>query len=50
VKISAADGTIIIEENKTLAIAARTPDETSDASKIAGAMDKLEDKKNPPLV
>jgi hypothetical protein len=49
VKTSAADGTTIIEEKKTLAISARTLDETSDASKTAGAMDKLEDKKNPPL-
>jgi hypothetical protein len=50
VKTSAVDGKTVIEENKTPALAAGTPDETSDASKATGTSDKLEDKKNPPLV
>ncbi|KAK1683241.1 hypothetical protein QYE76_044089 [Lolium multiflorum] len=50
VKTSAADGTAVTEGNKNLAITARTPCEISDASKTADAVDKLEDKKNPPLV
>jgi hypothetical protein len=49
VKTSAANGTAVIEENKTLAITAGTPGEINDASKIADAIDKPEDKKNPPL-
>jgi hypothetical protein len=49
VKTSAADGKIIMEENKTPAIAAIAPDETSDASKTTGAAEKLEDKEKPPL-
>jgi hypothetical protein len=49
VKTSVADGTTVIEENKTLAITARTTGEINDASKTADAMDKLEDKMNPPL-
>ncbi|KAK1649261.1 hypothetical protein QYE76_067066 [Lolium multiflorum] len=49
VKTSAADGRTIIEENKTPAIAAKTPHDTSDASKATGTSDKFEDKKNPPL-
>ena len=48
-KTSAATGTAAIEENKTLAITAGTPGEINDASKIVDAIDKLEDKKNPPL-
>jgi hypothetical protein len=49
VKTSTADGTTVIEENKTLAITVGTPGEINDASEIADAMDKLEDKKNLPL-
>jgi hypothetical protein len=49
VKTSAADGTTVIEENKTLANTTRTPGETGEASETAYAIDKLEDKKNPPL-
>ena len=50
VKTSAATGTAVIEDNKTPAITAGTSGEINDASKTADAMDKLEDKKNPPLV
>jgi hypothetical protein len=37
-------------ESKALALAASTPDEINDASKATGTLDKIEDKKNPPLV
>jgi hypothetical protein len=47
---SAADGKAIVEESKTPVLAARTPDETNDASKATGTSDKIEDKENPPLV
>jgi len=49
VKTSAATSTAVIEDNKTPAITAGTSGEINDASKIADVIDKLEDKKNPPL-
>jgi hypothetical protein len=49
VKTLATDGTSALEEHKTLAITAGTPGETNDASEIADAVIKPEDKKNPPL-
>ncbi|KAK1665120.1 hypothetical protein QYE76_053279 [Lolium multiflorum] len=48
-KTSAADGTAVTEENKSLAIT-QNPDEIGEASKTAGTVDKLGDKENPPLV
>ncbi|KAK1649644.1 hypothetical protein QYE76_067449 [Lolium multiflorum] len=50
VKTSAADGTAVIEENKSLVITAQNPGEIGEASKTVDAVDKLEDKENPPLV
>jgi hypothetical protein len=47
VKASAVDGTAVIEESKTLAITAETPGEINDAPKIADAVGKPEDRKNP---
>jgi hypothetical protein len=49
-KALAADGKAIVEESKTVVLTARTPDETNDASKATVTSDKIEDKKNPPLV
>ncbi|KAK1617433.1 hypothetical protein QYE76_022950 [Lolium multiflorum] len=49
-KKSAADGTAVTDGNKSLAITAQNSSEIGEASKTAGAVDKLEDKENPPLV
>jgi hypothetical protein len=49
-KPSAADGKAIVEGSKTPVLAARPPDDTSDAFKATGTSDKIEDKENPPLV
>ena len=46
-KISAADGTTVLEDSKTLAIAVETPTAINDASITFNAVDKPEDKKNP---
>jgi hypothetical protein len=45
-KASAVDGTTVLGDSKTLAIAVETPSEINDASKTANVVDKPEDKKN----
>ncbi|XP_071681806.1 uncharacterized protein [Lolium perenne] len=47
---SVADSKASAEDSKALALAASTPVEINDASKATGTLDKIEDKKNPPLV
>jgi hypothetical protein len=46
VKASAVDGTTVIGESKTLAIAVKTPSEINDTSITANVVDKPKDKKN----
>jgi hypothetical protein len=45
-KASAVDGTTVLGDSKTLAIAVETPSEINDASKTTNVVDKPEDKKN----
>nr|XP_051210883.1 uncharacterized protein LOC127328316 [Lolium perenne] len=47
---SAADSKASAEDSKTPALAASTSDGIIDASKATSSLDKIEDKKNPPLV
>nr|XP_051211307.1 uncharacterized protein LOC127328772 [Lolium perenne] len=47
---SAADSKASAEDGKTLALAASTSDGIIEATKATGSLDKIEDKKNPPLV